>query len=97
MSVVLLVVGLLATAVGFFAIGFGIAPSALNFGNTLITAGSSAAAAGLIPRTDGVQTRIQGGGRYTAAPGNVFGRCAAGGRAAAHARAPHARAAAAYA
>src|SRR5262245_21237651 len=48
MSIVLLVVGLVATAVGFFAIGFGIAPSQLNFGNTLITAGSISAAAGLL-------------------------------------------------
>ncbi|AMN41347.1 hypothetical protein [Rhodoplanes sp. Z2-YC6860] len=48
MSVVILIVGLVATAVGFFAIGFGIAPSALNFGNTLISAGSISAATGLL-------------------------------------------------
>ena len=48
MSVVILIVGLVATAVGFFAIGFGIAPSALNFGNTLITSGSISAATGLL-------------------------------------------------
>lgn len=47
MSVVLLIVGLVATAVGFFALGMGISLQ-LTFGNALIMAGSISAAAGLV-------------------------------------------------
>jgi hypothetical protein len=48
MSILLLVVGLLATAAGFVAIGFGIPNNAFSLGNTLIVAGTVAVAAGLI-------------------------------------------------
>src|SRR3954468_22733366 len=47
MSVVLLIVGLVATAVGFFALGMGISLQ-LTFGNALIEAGAISAAAGLL-------------------------------------------------
>jgi hypothetical protein len=48
MTVVLLIVGLLATAGGFVAIGFGIPNYAFGLGNTLIIAGSVSSATGLI-------------------------------------------------
>jgi len=48
MSVVLLIIGLLATAAGFVTIGFGIPINAFSLGNTLIIAGTIAVAAGLI-------------------------------------------------
>ncbi|MBX9843103.1 MAG: hypothetical protein K2Z80_14980 [Xanthobacteraceae bacterium] len=48
MTIVLLIVGLLATAGGFVAIGFGIPNYAFGLGNTLIIAGSVSAATGLI-------------------------------------------------
>ena len=48
MTVVLLIVGLLATAGGFVAIGFGIPNYAFGLGNTLIIAGSVSAATGLM-------------------------------------------------
>ncbi len=47
MSVVLLIVGLLATGVGFFALGMGISLQ-LTFGNALIEAGAISAASGLL-------------------------------------------------
>jgi len=48
MSVVLLIIGLLATAAGLVTIGFGIPINAFSLGNTLIIAGTIAVAAGLI-------------------------------------------------
>jgi hypothetical protein len=48
MNLVLLAVGLLATAGGFVAIGFGIPINAFSLGNTLIIAGTVAAGTGLI-------------------------------------------------
>lgn len=48
MSIVLFLVGLLATAAGFVTIGFGIPINAFSLGNTLIIAGTVAVAAGLI-------------------------------------------------
>ena len=48
MTIVLLVVGLLATAAGFVTIGFGIPINAFSLGNTLIIAGTIAVATGLI-------------------------------------------------
>jgi hypothetical protein len=48
MTLVLLVIGLLAAAGGFVAIGFGIPINAFSLGNTLIIAGTVAAAAGLV-------------------------------------------------
>jgi hypothetical protein len=48
MTVVLLMAGLLATAAGFVAIGFGIPINAFSLGNTLIVAGTVGVAAGLI-------------------------------------------------
>jgi hypothetical protein len=48
MTLVLLTVGLLAAAAGFVAIGFGIPINAFSLGNTLIIAGTVAAAAGMI-------------------------------------------------
>ena len=48
MTIVLLAVGLLATAAGFVTIGFGIPINAFSLGNTLIISGTIAVAAGLI-------------------------------------------------
>jgi hypothetical protein len=48
MTIVLLAVGLLATAAGFVTIGFGIPINAFSLGNTLIIAGTIAVASGLI-------------------------------------------------
>jgi hypothetical protein len=48
MTIVLLAVGLLATAAGFVTIGFGIPINAFSLGNTLIIAGTIAVAGGLI-------------------------------------------------
>jgi hypothetical protein len=48
MTLVLLAVGLLATAAGFVTIGFGIPINAFSLGNTLIIAGTIGVAAGLI-------------------------------------------------
>jgi hypothetical protein len=48
MTLVLLAVGLLATAVGFVTIGFGIPINAFSLGNTLIITGAIAVASGLI-------------------------------------------------
>jgi hypothetical protein len=48
MTLVLLVVGLLATAAGFVTIGFGIPINAFSLGNTLILAGTLSVATGLI-------------------------------------------------
>jgi hypothetical protein len=48
MTIVLLAVGLLATAAGFVTIGFGIPINAFSLGNTLILAGTIAVACGLI-------------------------------------------------
>ena len=48
MSVILLILGLLLTAVGIATIGFGIPINEFNLGNTLIVSGTTAAAAGLI-------------------------------------------------
>lgn len=45
---ILWVLGLITAAAGFLAIGFGIVPSALNFGNTLIIAGATAVVGGFI-------------------------------------------------
>ncbi len=42
------VLGLVMAAVGLFAIGFGLAPSTLSFGNTLIMAGTTTAVGGFI-------------------------------------------------
>jgi hypothetical protein len=42
------VLGLVMAAIGLFAIGFGIAPSTLSFGNTLIMAGTTATVGGSI-------------------------------------------------
>ena len=48
MTIVLLIVGLLATAAGFVTIGFGIPINAFSLGNTLIIAGTISVATGLI-------------------------------------------------
>ena len=48
MSTLLYVLGVLATLAGLVAIGFGTPASALDFGNTLIVAGTTAAVGGLI-------------------------------------------------
>jgi hypothetical protein len=48
MHLILLVVGLLVTAAGFVTIGFGIPINAFSLGNTLIVAGTTAVAAGLV-------------------------------------------------
>jgi hypothetical protein len=48
MAIVLLMVGLLATAAGFVTIGFGIPINAFSLGNTLIVAGTIAVAGGLV-------------------------------------------------
>jgi hypothetical protein len=48
MSILLYVLGVLATLAGLVAIGFGTPASALDFGNTLIAAGATAAVGGLI-------------------------------------------------
>jgi hypothetical protein len=48
MTLVLLAVGLLATAIGLVTIGFGIPINAFSLGNTLIIAGTIAVASGLI-------------------------------------------------
>jgi hypothetical protein len=48
MSVILLILGLLLTAIGIATIGFGIPINEFNLGNTLIVSGTTAAAAGLI-------------------------------------------------
>jgi len=48
MSVVLLIVGILATAAGIVTIGFGIPINEFNLGNTMIVAGTTAVAGGLI-------------------------------------------------
>ena len=48
MSVILLILGILLTGAGIVAIGFGIPINEFNLGNTLIVAGTTAAAAGLI-------------------------------------------------
>jgi hypothetical protein len=48
MTIVLLAVGLLATAAGFVTIGFGIPINAFSLGNTLIISGTIAVAAGLV-------------------------------------------------
>jgi hypothetical protein len=48
MTIVLLAVGLLATAAGFVTIGFGIPINAFSLGNTLIISGTIAVAGGLI-------------------------------------------------
>ena len=48
MTIVLLAIGLLATAAGFVTIGFGIPINAFSLGNTLILAGTIAVATGLI-------------------------------------------------
>jgi len=48
MSILLLIVGLLATAAGLVTIGFGIPNNAFSFGNTLIVSGTIGVAAGLI-------------------------------------------------
>jgi hypothetical protein len=48
MTIVLLAVGLLATAAGFVTIGFGIPINAFSLGNTLIIAGTIGVASGLI-------------------------------------------------
>lgn len=48
MFVVLLLLGLLAAAAGFTAIGFGIPINSFSIGNTMIVAGSAGAAGGLV-------------------------------------------------
>jgi hypothetical protein len=48
MAIVLLIVGLLATAAGLVMIGFGIPINAFSLGNTLIVAGTVALSAGLV-------------------------------------------------
>jgi hypothetical protein len=48
MSVVLLIVGILATGAGIVTIGFGIPINEFNLGNTMIVAGTTAVAGGLI-------------------------------------------------
>ena len=48
MTIVLLAVGLLATAAGLVTIGFGIPINAFSLGNTLIISGTIAVASGLI-------------------------------------------------
>src|SRR5580704_7047918 len=48
MSVILFILGILLTGAGIVAIGFGIPINEFNLGNTLIVAGTTAAAAGLI-------------------------------------------------
>ena len=48
MAIVLLIVGLLATAAGLVMIGFGIPINAFSLGNTLIIAGTVALSAGLV-------------------------------------------------
>ena len=48
MTIVLLFIGLVAIAVGFVTIGFGIPTNQLSFGNTLIEVGSISVATGLI-------------------------------------------------
>ena len=48
MFVVLLLLGLLAVAAGFTAIGFGIPINSFSIGNTMIVAGSAGAAGGLV-------------------------------------------------
>jgi hypothetical protein len=48
MTIVLLLIGLVATAGGFVAIGFGIPNHAFGLGNTLITVGAISVATGLI-------------------------------------------------
>jgi hypothetical protein len=48
MSVILFILGILLTGAGIAAIGFGIPINEFNLGNTLIVAGTTAAAAGLI-------------------------------------------------
>lgn len=48
MSLVLLILGVLATGVGIVTIGFGIPINEFNLGNTLIVAGTTATAAGLV-------------------------------------------------
>ena len=48
MSVILFILGILLTGVGIVTIGFGIPINEFNLGNTMIVAGTTAAAAGLI-------------------------------------------------
>src|SRR5437868_14862622 len=48
MTLVLMAVGLLATATGLLTIGFGIPINAFSLGNTLIISGTIAAASGLV-------------------------------------------------
>jgi hypothetical protein len=48
MSVILFILGILLTAAGIVTIGFGIPINEFNLGNTMIVAGTTAAAAGLI-------------------------------------------------
>jgi hypothetical protein len=48
MSVILFILGILVTGAGIVTIGFGIPINEFNLGNTLIVAGTTAAAAGLI-------------------------------------------------
>ena len=48
MSVILFILGILLTAAGIVAIGFGIPINEFNLGNTMIVAGTIAVAAGLI-------------------------------------------------
>jgi hypothetical protein len=48
MVMVLYVIGVLVTAIGFVAIGFGIPINAFSFGETLIVAGTTAAVGGLL-------------------------------------------------
>ena len=48
MAIALLVIGLLATAIGFITIGFGIPINAFSLGNTLILAGTITVSTGLI-------------------------------------------------
>ena len=49
MTIVLLFIGLVAIAVGFVTIGFGIPTNQLSFGNTLIEVGSISVADRLHP------------------------------------------------
>jgi hypothetical protein len=48
MSLILLILGILATGMGIVTIGFGIPINEFNLGNTMIVAGTTATAAGLI-------------------------------------------------
>ena len=48
MHLILLVVGLLVTAAGLVTVGFGIPINAFSLGNTLIVAGTTAIAGGLV-------------------------------------------------